>query len=234
MRRLLLALQVEDSNILQERLSISLRYGTEIHRVETLADLLNSKLTGDDVSLVGPLTGPELGFSSADSVLLVEYFRRLKIFPYVVIYLDDIGIITQPIRYLLANIPVMLCTSLDEVAAALCFAFEYRRNDQSGLLVKNDLTKIMQILDEVLCEPADWTPKRIAARVGLSEKTINRYLFKCGFPSLARQIADARYKLARQLIDQTKHPYNHVARLCGWTDVRSLRRSLACGDSIAE
>lgn len=200
-------------------------------RAGAIEEVVRALHAGIDDLIIDPVCWPRRGGISEDEIAtLVHESQKLKRPPRTIVYSRDVGSQAHTIQRLMAWVPAIWRRAPDELALP-CVAAKARSVHDASDDRATLLRTIESVIEESLRNPAHSSPKQIAARVGRSEKTVNRYLRSLGKPSLAALVREARCAYASELSRTHGGNAHALAQMCGWTDARALRRALRSVDA---
>lgn len=85
---------------------------------------------------------------------------------------------------------------------------------------------VARVADLIASEAANGLrPSDVPPRLGVSRTLINLRLREAGMPSIARQIATARFAEAKRLLHETQTPVSQIPALCGAANANAFRNA---------
>lgn len=86
--------------------------------------------------------------------------------------------------------------------------------------------EVVSVLQRAVDRPCEWNVKRMVDETGLSRSTLERRLSSCALPVAAQLLRSARVALALDSMEAGNCSDAAIAKMCGWSDERALRRAL--------
>jgi AraC-like DNA-binding protein len=221
-RRIVVAVSTQFVSLLRHQLAA---YASDdwplLCPVDSFEHVQHALRTGIDDLIIDPVSWPNAhGMCDDHMMQLASGWKASHPRARVVVYTAPEANRVAIVRRLLSLLPAIWRDAPQQAA------IESIASTVTGAILWPQGDRLLALLDEVRRSPAMWTPKRIAAELCCSQKTINRYLAARGLPSLAQFLRDARGAYALALLNQRVFSPAEIAELCGWTDPRSVRRAL--------